>query len=143
MAKASDKVVLGATEIKNLKDMLMSSDKDNQQIAFLAMENCSLAASAPALYLLIKFGNLSPEDMKKACPKTIKKLIEKKYLKKNDNGYELPSMGMMYHVLIQQKAPMDVMECFLDFHGEYLLDTMKAWGYPVDKLNIKVTLKDV
>ena len=136
------KVVLSSEEVLNLKNMLISTDKENQQIAFLAMENCDIKKSLPALYLLVKFGNVAVTDMKKACPKVIKKLIDTAYLKVSGETYELPSMGSMYHVLIQQKAPVDIMTCFLNFHSEYLLDTMKAWGYPVDKLNIQLTLKD-
>jgi hypothetical protein len=136
------KVVLSSEEVLNLKNMLISTDKENQQIAFLAMENCDIKKSLPALYLLVKFGNVAVTDMKKACPKVIKKLIDTAYLKVSGETYELPSMGSMYHVLIQQKAPVDIMTCFLNFHSEYLLDTMKAWGYPVDKLNIQLTLKE-
>jgi hypothetical protein len=136
------KVVLSSEEVLNLKNMLISTDKENQQIAFLAMENCDIKNSLSALYLLVKFGNVAVNDLKKACPKVIKKLIDTAYLKVSEDAYELPSMGSMYHVLIQQKAPVDIMKCFLNFHSDYLLNTMKAWGYPVDKLNINITLKE-
>lgn len=137
------KVIISGEELVNLKTMLLSPDKDNQQIAILAMENCNIAKSLDALYILTKFSGMTAAEMMAACPKVIKKLKAEKWLETNGNdSYVLPTMGTMYHVLISNKARMECLQVFLDLHGDYLLDTMKAWGYPVDKFELKIKIKD-
>ena len=136
------KVIISADELRNLRNMLVSVDDENKQIAFLAIENCDIKQSMDAIYLLTKFGNVPANEFYKNCKKACKALLKANWLVPNtEDSFVLPTMGSMYNTMLVNKARVDIMEVFLDFHSEYLMDTMKAWGYPVDKLELKLKLK--
>jgi len=137
------KIIMGVEEILNLKLMLNSSDDDNKNIAFMAIENSDIKNSVNALFILYKFVPVSAKEWKTNCPKMISHLETLKFLEPlGANSSSAPSMPVVFHKLLQNKAKKEVMLLFLDLHNKHLMDVMKSWGYPTDKFELSMKLND-
>ena len=137
------KVIIKEEEVINLQKMIISQDDDNKNLAFLSIENCDIKKSANALLILYKFVNVTAVEWRKNCPKMISHLEKVNLLTPlGGSSHEVPSMPAVFHKLIANKASKEDMLLFLKFHNNYLMNTMEAWGYPVDKFEIITKLKD-
>jgi len=137
------KVIIGPEEVINLRMMLNSQEIDNNNMAFLAIENSDIKNSANALFVLYKFVNVDAASWKLYCPKMVQYLEKIKMLEPLGlNSSNVPTMPKVFHKLIEHKADKEVMLLFLDFHNKHLMSIMDAWGYPTDKFEIITKLKE-
>jgi len=137
------KVIIGPEEVINLRMMLNSQEIDNNNMAFLAIENSDIKNSVNALFILYKFVPVSAKEWKTNCPKMISHLETIKFLEPlGANSSSAPSMPVVFHKLLQNKAKKEVMLLFLDLHNKHLMDVMKSWGYPTDKFELSMKLND-
>jgi hypothetical protein len=136
-------MIIGPEEVINLRMMLNSQEIDNNNMAFLAIENSNIKNSANALFVLYKFVNIDAATWKLNCPKMVKYFEKIKMLEPLGlNSNNTPTMPKVFHKLIEHKADKEVMLLFLDFHNEYLMSIMDAWGYPTGKFEIITKLKE-
>ena len=132
-----EKVVLTKESVKSVMDMYASTDKDNWLVANEIVNNCDIEKSLPWLVLIYAESRQDNEYW------TENKLNAFNAVKDLDvYGEYKPTINNVLMSLLDLKAEPVVLDVFLQMHVETLKKSMKNWGYPVDKLNYSITLKD-
>jgi hypothetical protein len=122
-------------ELKNLINMFQSSDSENHVVAFHAIDNSILDDNE--LVLLYKFSGQSFPIWKKEVPNTAERIS-------NVIGDELISLSSarVLGIITKNKADKHVIETFLEFFIRDLTSMLGSLGYPMDKVDINVKIKD-
>jgi len=122
-------------ELKNLINMFQSSDSENHVVAFHAIDNSTLDDNE--LVLLYKFSGQSFPTWKKEVPNTAERIS-------NVIGDELISLSSarVLGIITKNKADKHVIETFLEFFIRDLTSMLGSLGYPMDKVDINVKIKD-
>ena len=132
-----EKVVLNKESVKSVMDMYASKDKDNHLVANEIVNNCDTEKSKAWLVLLYAESNKDNSYWEENIPNVIDVVrgmgVYSEYK---------PTVNNVLTTLIDLKAKADVVDLFLQLHVERLKKSMASWGYPVDKLNYSITLKD-
>jgi hypothetical protein len=132
-----EKVVLNKESVRSVMDMYASKDKDNHLVANEIVNNCDIEKSKAWLVLLYAESNKDNSYWEENIPNVIDVIrgmgIYSEYK---------PTVNNVLTTLIDLNAESDVVDMFLQLHVETLKKSMKNWGYPVDKLNYSITLKD-
>ena len=132
-------MILNKQEIKNILDMLLSEDKENAIIAFSCLNNYAHKKHLGNLLVLYQFGKTSAEEWKKECKKVFK--LIKNVLKLDSTDYRLPS-SKVFSALIDNKCSEESIELYLELFTNQLSNNLYNMGYPTDKLEINVKIKD-
>jgi hypothetical protein len=132
-------MILNKQEIKNILNMLLSEDKENAVIAFSCLNNYAHKKHLGDLLVLYQFGRTSAEEWEKECKKVFK--LIKNVLKLNSTDYRLPS-SKVFSALIDNKCSEESIELYLELFTNQLSNNLYNMGYPTDKLEINVKLKD-
>jgi len=132
-------MILNKQEIKNILNMLLSEDKENAIIAFSCLNNYAHKKHLGNLLVLYQFGRTSAEEWEKECKKVFK--LIKNVLKLNSTDYRLPS-STVFSALINNKCSEESIELYLELFTNQLSNNLYNMGYPTDKLEISVKLKD-
>ena len=122
-------------ELKNLINMFQSSDAENHVIAFHAIENSKLDENE--LVLLYKFSGQPISKWKKEVQKTAE-LITNVI---GDEAIALSSARVL-GIITKNKADKHVIETFLEFFIRDLTSMLGSIGYPMDKVDINVKIRD-
>ena len=122
-------------ELKNLINMFQSSDSENHVVAFHAIENSKLDDNE--LVLLYKFSGQPYAQWKKEIPKTAERI-------NNVIGDEAIafSSARVLGIITNNKAAKHVIETFLEFFIRDLTSMLGSIGYPMDKVDINVKIRD-
>lgn len=122
-------------ELKNLINMFQSSDSENHVVAFHAIDNSTLDDNE--LVLLYKFSGQSFPTWKKEVPNTAERIS-------NVIGDELISLSSarVLGIITKNKADKHVIETFLEFFIRDLTSMLGSIGYPMDKVDINVKIRD-
>ena len=132
-----EKVVLNKESVRSILDMYKSTDNSNQLVANEIINNCDTEKSLPWLVLIYaeisRINDYWIDNMPNAL-----KVVEKLQV----YGEYKPTVNNVLMTLLDLKAETDVVDLFLQVHVETLKKSMANWGYPVDKLNYSITLKD-
>ena len=132
-----EKVVLNRESVRSILDMYASTDNSNQLVANEIINNCDIEKSLPWLVLIYAESRQENEYWKEH------KLNAFNAIKDLDvYGDYKPTINNVLMSLLDLKAEPDVLDMFLQMHVETLKKSMANWGYPVDKLNFSITLKD-
>jgi len=132
-------MILNKQEIKNILNMLLSEDKENAIIAFSCLNNYAYKKHLGYLLVLYQFGRTSAEEWEKECKKVFK--LIKNVLKLNNTDYRLPS-STVFSALIDNKCNEESIELYLELFTNQLSNNLYNMGYPTDKLEINVKIKD-
>jgi hypothetical protein len=132
-------MILNKQEIKNILNMLLSEDKENAVIAFSCLNNYAHKKHLGNLLVLYQFGRISAEEWEKECKKVFK--LIKNVLKLDSTDYRLPS-STVFSALIDNKCSEESIELYLELFTNQLSNNLYNMGYPTDKLEINVKLKD-
>jgi hypothetical protein len=132
-------MILNKQEIKNILDMLLSEDKENAIIAFSCLNNYAHKKYLGELLVLYQFGKTATEEWEKECKKGFK--IIKNVLKLDSKDYRLPS-STVFSALIDNKCSKESIELYLEFFTNQFSNHLYNMGYPTDKFEITVKLKD-
>jgi len=122
-------------ELKNLINMFQSSDAENHVIALHAIDNSVL--SDDEIVLLYKFSGLPFSTWKIAVPTTAEKINNVI----GDEAIALSSARVL-GVITKNKADKHVIETFLEFFIRDLTSMLGSIGYPMDKVDINVKIRD-
>ena len=126
-------------ETRNLLNMLRSSDKENAILAFESLKKVDTKKYIGELIVLYKFGNASPEDWKNNCPKIAKVLVKTKIL---SGVYTALSSGVCLSHMTNNNASIQSIELFMEFFTKSMIEFLGQMGYPADKFEININLKD-
>ncbi len=122
-------------ELKNLINMFQSSDAENHIVAFHAIENSTLDNNE--LVLLYKFSGQPFAQWKKEIPMTAQRIADVI----GDEAIALSSARVL-GIITNNKAAKHVIETFLEFFIRDLTSMLGSIGYPMDKVDINVKIKD-
>ena len=122
-------------ELKNLINMFQSSDYENHVVAFHAIENSTLDNNE--LVLLYKFSGQPFIKWKKEIPMTAERIIDVI----GDEAIALSSARVL-GIITNNKAAKHVIETFLEFFIRDLTSMLGSIGYPMDKVDINVKIRD-
>ena len=132
-------MILNKQEIKNILSMLLSEDKENAIIAFSCLNNYAHKKYLGELLVLYQFGKTAAKEWEKECKKGFK--IIKNVLKLDSKDYRLPS-STVFSALIDNKCSKESIELYLEFFTNQFSNHLYNMGYPTDKFEITVKLKD-
>jgi len=127
-------MIFNKEETKNLLNMLRSSDKENAIIAFESLKNVDIKTYIGELIVLYKFGKQTNAVWEANCPKcftAISKEIDKTL-----------STGECLSAMTFNKVSMYSIELFMELFTENMVGFLGQMGYPVDKFDIILKLKD-
>jgi len=122
-------------ELKNLINMFQSSDFENHVVAFHAIENSPLDNNE--LVLLYKFSGQVFAKWKHEIPMTAQRIADVI----GDEAIALSSARVL-GIITNNKADKHVIETFLEFFIRDLTSMLGSIGYPMDKVDINVKIRD-
>jgi hypothetical protein len=126
-------------EIKNIVNMLLSDDTENGIIAFSCIDNHASKKHLGELLVLYQFGRTAAEEWEKECKKGFK--IIKNALQLDSKDYRVPS-STVFSALTANKCSEESIELYLELFTNQLSNNLYNMGYPTDKLEINVKIKD-
>ena len=130
-------MILNKQEAENLLIMLTSDDKDNAYIAFQAINAYKFKKDEIGyLAYLYKFGKPDKSQWEEHSPTAYKQL--KKYF----NMEQPLTYARALATMIENKNKNEIVSMFLERHVKQLASMLDTMGYPVDKLDINIKLKD-
>jgi hypothetical protein len=132
-------MIFNKEEIKNILNMLLSEDKENAVIAFSCIDNYANKKHLGELLVLYQFGRTAAEEWEKECKKGFK--IIKNALQLDSTDYRLPS-STVFSALTANKCSKESIELYLELFTNQLSNNLYNMGYPTDKLEINVKIKD-
>ena len=132
-----EKVVLNKESVRSILDMYKSTDNSNQLVANEIVNNCDTEKSLPWLVLIYAEVGRNNDYWIENMPNALK-AVEKLQV----YGEYKPTVNNVLMTLLDLKPEANVIDLFLQVHVETLKKSMANWGYPVDKLNYSITLKD-
>jgi hypothetical protein len=132
-------MILNKQEIKNILNMLLSEDKENAIIAFSCLNNYAHKKHLGNLLVLYQFGRTPAEEWEKECKKVFK--LIKNVLKFDSKDYRLPS-STVFSALMSNNCSEQSIELYLELFTNQLSNNLYNMGYPTDKLEINVKIKD-
>lgn len=132
-----EKVVLNRESVKSIYEMYNSPDKENHVVANEILNNCDIDASEGWLIIFygmsLKSDDYWLENMPNVFVRACKLGIQ--------SDHKL-SAAQLVNALIVAKVEPEIMDYYLEIHVEDLKRAMSNWGYPVNKLNYSITLKN-
>lgn len=124
-------------ETKNLLNMLLSDDQDNQFLAFKALENGNLENYEGELLILFKYSKLSRDTWMENAPKSFEKLNQT-LLKEHEKHL---TVGDCLTLLTINKCSKESLELYIECTVKDMIYFLDQMGYPHSHLDINVTLK--
>jgi hypothetical protein len=131
------KVKFDKEETKNLLNMLKSEDSENHVIAFQALENADHKKFIGELLVLYKFSKLPKSTWETEAPKSHKALS-----KAATFGDGNLTSGKCLSMMTSNGSSKDSIELFLENFVVDMVGFLEQLGYPADKFDINIKLKD-
>ena len=134
-------MIFNKEETKNLLNMLRSTDRENGTVAFQALEGVDRKKYLGELIVLYKFGKTSLSTWEKEAPKchvAITNALSPYY---KNNGTEL-STGSCLSAMTASNASNQSIELFMELFTDSMIGFLGQMGYPADKFEINIKLKD-
>ena len=134
-------MIFDKEETKNLLKMLQSTDEENSVVAFQALEGVDVKKYSGELIVLYKFGKRNMIIWEKQAPKCHKQLAKliNPFIK--DNGTEL-NTGTCLSAMTANNASNQSIELFMELFTDSMIGFLGQMGYPADKFEINIKLKD-
>ena len=134
-------MIFDKEETKNLLGMLQSTDAENSVVAFQALEGVDVKKYSGELIVLYKFGKRNMVIWEKQAPKCHKHLAKLLNPFIKDNGTEL-STGTCLSAMTANGASNQSIELFMELFTDSMIGFLGQMGYPADKFEINIKLKD-
>ncbi len=134
-------MIFDKEETKNLLSMLRSTDDENSVVAFQALEGVDVKKYSGELIVLYKFGKRNMTIWEKQAPKCHKHLAKLLSLFAKDGGSEL-STGSCLSAMTANNTSNQAIELFMELFTDSMIGFLGQMGYPADKFEINVKLKD-
>ena len=132
-------MIFSKEEVKNILNMLLSQDKENSIIAFSCINNFSTKKHLGELLVLYQFGRTPGLIWEENCKKSFKYI--KKVLPFKSSDYRLPS-SKVFNELVNNNCSKDSIELYLELFTNDFSKHLYGMGYPTDKLDIQIKIKE-
>ena len=129
------KMIFDKEETRNLMMMLQSEDADNHTIAFESLKNVDFNKYIGELLVLYKFGGHTLNNWQLNCKKAVTKLA------KIVDQTPLSSPKTL-SLITQNKGSKASVELFMEFFIRDMSRMLESIGYPTDKFEIDIKIKD-
>ena len=133
-----EKVKFGKEETQNLLGMLKSTDIENHTVAFEALRNANLKKYLGELLVLYKYAKLPGSEWEKQCPEAW--VIINKHVD-SSTAIALTS-GKCMSIMTEHKTSKASIELYLEHFVVDMVGFLGQLGYPADKFNINIELKE-
>jgi hypothetical protein len=134
-------MIFDKEETKNLLAMLRSTDDENAIIAFQALQGVNVKKYLGELIVLYKFGIKPIKVWDDNCPKCGKAIKDALRVYNKDEGADL-STGKCLSAMTANNASNQSIELFMELFTDSMIGFLGQMGYPADKFEINVKLKD-
>ena len=131
-----EKMIFSKEETRNLIMMLQSEDADNHTIAYESLKNVDFNKYIGELFVILKFGGHGLADWNVGCKKIASKLEK---LIANQTPLSSPKTLAL---ITQNKGSKASVELFMEFFIRDMSRMLESIGYPTDKFEIDIKLKD-
>ena len=129
------KMIFDKEETRNLLMMLQSEDVDNHLIAFESLKNVDFKKYIGELLVLYKFGGHSVGNWNTNCKSLTAKLA-------NIVDQTPLSSPKTLSLITQNKGSKASVELFMEFFIKDMTRMLESIGYPADKFEIDIKLKE-
>ena len=134
-------MILSRKEVKNLVSMMKSSDKENHYLVYKVLEDLDLEANLGEVLVIFRYGNYRLDEWEDDCPKVYDFIINK--LHDYNGGWDSkPTTSDILSLLTKNNASKDSIELFLEYFMMNLGRMLDNMGYPTDKFELTIKLKD-
>jgi len=134
-------MILSKKEVKNLVSMMKSPDKENHYLVYKVLEDLDLEANLGEVLVIFRYGNYRLDEWEKDCKKVYDFMINK--LHDYNGGWDSkPTTSDILSVLTKNNASKDSIELFLEYFMMNLGRMLDNMGYPTDKFELTIKLKD-
>ena len=130
------KMIFDKEETRNLMMMLKSEDADNHLIAFESLKNVDFDKYIGELLVLLKFGGHALADWKVGYGKITSKL------EKLISDQTPLSSPKTLSLITKHKGSKASVELFMEFFIRDMTRMLESIGYPTDKFEINIKVKD-
>ena len=134
-------MIFNKEETKNLLNMLRSSDKENAIIAFESLKKVDTKKYLGELVLLYKFGTQLIRSWDDNCPNCGKAIKDALRVYNKEEGADL-STGKCLSAMTANGASNQSIELFMELFTDSMIGFLGQMGYPADKFEINIKLKD-
>lgn len=121
--------------------MLRSTDTDNATVAFEALKGADIQKYLGELIVLYKFGKQTISEWDKNSPDCAVAIRNAVAPYSKEEGAEL-STGSCLSAMTNNKASHQSIELFMEYFTENMIGFLGQMGYPADKFEITVKLKE-
>lgn len=135
-------MIFNKEETRNLLNMLRSADKENATVAFEALKGVDAKKYLGELITLYKFGRHTLEEWKTNCPKPAALIIKTVEPYVNSDEWGALSTGACLSAITGNKPSNQSIELFMELFTESMMGFLGQMGYPADKFDIIVKLKE-
>jgi hypothetical protein len=122
-------------QTRNMLNMMQSLDQENHVIAFEALKNADFDNYFGELIVLYKFSKLGLSVWEKNCKKAYK--VISKHIEK-DNLTSAKCLGIMTN----NNASKESIELFMEYFVRDMTGFLAQMGYPTEKFEIDIKLKE-
>jgi hypothetical protein len=130
-----EKMIFDKEETRNLMSMLQSEDTENHVIAFKSLSNVDFNKYVGELLVLYKFANKDSKAWEDAGT------VGKKLLKIVDTDKSLTSPRTL-SLITANKGSKASIELFMESFVRDMTRMLESIGYPTDKIEIDIKLKE-
>jgi hypothetical protein len=134
-------MILTKHEVKNLIGMLKSPDKDNRLVAFKIIEDLNLKKHVGEIMVMYKYGEYNLESWEADC-KPVHEFIVKRIEKFNGDWENKLSSGEILSLMTANKSSKQSIELFLEYFIRDMTKMLDTMGYPTDKFELNIKLKE-
>jgi hypothetical protein len=134
-------MIFDKEETKNLLGMLRSTDDENAIIAFQALQGVDVKKYLGELIVLYKFGIKPIKVWDDNCPNCAKAIKDALRVYNKEEGADL-STGKCLSAMTANNASNQSIELFMELFTDSMIGFLGQMGYPADKFEINVKLKD-
>jgi len=135
-------MIFDKEETRNLLNMLRSTDTENATVAFEALKGVDTKKYLGELITLYKFGKHKLNDWVVNCPsagEAIKVAVQPFV---GDEALGALSTGACLSAMTANKPSNQSIELFMELFTDSMIGFLGQMGYPADKFEINVKLKD-
>jgi hypothetical protein len=134
-------MILSRKEVKNLVSMMKSPDKENNYLVYKVLEDLDLEANFGEILVIFRYGNYRLEEWEQHCKKVYDLIVNK--LHDYNGGWDSkPTTSDILSLLTKNNASKDSIELFLEYFMINLGRMLDNMGYPTDKFELTIKLKD-
>jgi hypothetical protein len=120
---------------------MKSSDKENHYLVYKVLEDLDLETNLGEVLVIFRYGNYRLDEWEEDCAKVYDFIINK--LHDYNSGWDSkPTTSDILSLLTKNNASKDSIELFLEYFMMNLGRMLDNMGYPTDKFELTIKLKD-